>query len=295
MKSRKREMTQKMRPIHAAVLLIYCQALLWNLAAPQICLAQGSTGAQASGSSPTEKASIPIGSPALTDLSAALPPLSAPAPARVLFIRTSRPELSAESIRLADRSSSQPTRSRIGSLESSAAVPAPAMPPAPQQAPVGLGPTAGNVQSSQDTAASSGLASDATTSGGGVNAWGGSLSGQGASTGGGASSAGAGGVSDTASLGNPGGLVFDGAGNIVSGVQSAFGDVPASYTGKQEWPELVGTNALAAKAKLKAETGLNVVLVPQGSVVTTDYRADRIRIYFDPDTYLVVQPRPSVG
>lgn len=91
------------------------------------------------------------------------------------------------------------------------------------------------MQSSQDTA-SSGLASDATTSGGGVNAGGGSLSGQGASTGGGAGSDGFGGVSDSASLGNVGGLVFDGAGNIVSGVHSAFGDVPATYTGKQVTP-----------------------------------------------------------
>lgn len=63
----------------------------------------------------------------------------------------------------------------------------------------------------------------------------------------------------------------------------------------QEWPELVGTNALLAKSQLAAQTGLNVVLVPQGSVVTTDYRADRIRIYFDPATGLVVQPKPSVG
>lgn len=101
------------------------------------------------------------------------------------------------------------------------------------QASAGLGATAGNVQSSQDTAALSGLASDAPTSGGGVNAGGGSLSGQGESTGGGVGSDGVGGVSDTASLGNPGGLVFDGAGNIVSGLHSAFGDVPATYTGKQ--------------------------------------------------------------
>lgn len=57
----------------------------------------------------------------------------------------------------------------------------------------------------------------------------------------------------------------------------------------------MGTNALLAKAKLKADTGLDVILVPQGSVVTTDYRADRIRIYFDPTTYMVVQPRPCVG
>ena len=69
-----------------------------------------------------------------------------------------------------------------------------------------------------------------------MSAGGGSLSGQGASTGGGAGSDGFGGVSDSASLGNVGGLVFDGAGNIVSGVQSAFGDVPATYTGKQVTP-----------------------------------------------------------
>lgn len=79
-----------------------------------------------------------------------------------------------------------------------------------------------------------------------------------------------------------------------SGVHGQLGALTVEWL-SQEWPELVGTNVLVAKAKLKAETGLNVVLVPQGSVVTTDYRADRIRVYFDPDTSLVVQPRPSVG
>ncbi|EIE18277.1 hypothetical protein COCSUDRAFT_60469 [Coccomyxa subellipsoidea C-169] len=165
------------------------------------------------------------------------------------------------------------------------------MPGAPQQANAGLDtttPSAGTGQSGL-------LALDGTGSGGGVYSGGDSISGQGASPVGGGSSAGVGDVSGSTSFGNPGGLVFDGAGNIVSGVQSAFGDVPSTYTGRQEWPELVSTNALVAKAKLQGETGLNVLLVPKGSVVTTDYRADRIRIYFDPATYLVVQPRPSVG
>ncbi len=77
------------------------------------------------------------------------------------------------------------------------------------------------------------LALDGTGSGGGVYSGGDSISGQGASPVGGGSSAGVGDVSGSTSFGNPGGLVFDGAGNIVSGVQSAFGDVPSTYTGRQ--------------------------------------------------------------
>jgi hypothetical protein len=65
--------------------------------------------------------------------------------------------------------------------------------------------------------------------------------------------------------------------------------------GKQQWPELVGTNALAAKAKLLADTALHVLLVPQGSAVTDDYRTDRIRIFYDPLSFLVTSPMPQVG
>lgn len=89
-------------------------------------------------------------------------------------------------------------------------------------------------------------------------------------------------------------LVFDGASNLISG-GTGFGDSPPTYTGKQEWPELVGENAALAKAQLIAETHLQVILVPAGSAVTQDYRTNRIRIYYDPATFVVVQPRPSIG
>ena len=51
--------------------------------------------------------------------------------------------------------------------------------------------------------------------------------------------------------------VFDGAGHLISG-STGFGDSPPFYTGKQEWPELVGRNAQLAKAQLIAETHLQV-------------------------------------
>lgn len=139
-------------------------------------------------------------------------------------------------------------------------------------------------------------------------------------------------------------MVFDGAGHLISGA-SGFGDSPPQYTGRQEWPELVGRNAKLVKAQLVAEThlqvfsgslslcilaispecclepgiaigtvhgangscileewqgtfsqcDLQVILVPAGSAVTSEYRTDRIRIFYDPATFVVVQPRPSIG
>ncbi len=52
-------------------------------------------------------------------------------------------------------------------------------------------------------------------------------------------------------------LVFDGAGRLISGA-TGFGDSPPAYTGRQEWPELVGENAALAKAQLVTETHLQV-------------------------------------
>ena len=40
---------------------------------------------------------------------------------------------------------------------------------------------------------------------------------------------------------------------------------------------------------------LQVILVPAGSAVTTDYRSNRIRIFYDPTSFVVVEPRPSIG
>ncbi|KAK9907306.1 hypothetical protein WJX75_001209 [Coccomyxa subellipsoidea] len=135
-----------------------------------------------------------------------------------------RPELTAASVRSTDPVTGQPV-----SLDSSTPR---AMPAAPQQA----GPNAPTPGPESGTGASgqSGLlALNGTGAGGGVNAGGSSLTGQGASTGvGDGTTAGSGGVSDAAAFGNVGGLVFDGAGNIVGG-QSTFGDVQTTYSGPQ--------------------------------------------------------------
>ena len=63
---------------------------------------------------------------------------------------------------------------------------------------------------------------------------------------------------------------------------------------KTEWPELVGKDADGAKAVLEEETGKKVYLVKSGSMVTMDYRTDRIRVFYDAETGLVTKP-PKVG
>lgn len=67
-------------------------------------------------------------------------------------------------------------------------------------------------------------------------------------------------------------------------------DVPS----KRDWPELVGTDATEAKETLEKETDLNVLLVKSGSMVTMDFRTNRIRIWYDPATNKVIKA-PKVG
>ena len=63
---------------------------------------------------------------------------------------------------------------------------------------------------------------------------------------------------------------------------------------KTQWPELVGKTAVEAKAAIEAESpGLTVHIVPPNSMVTMDYRLDRVRIYED-DNGMVANP-PQVG
>ena len=74
-------------------------------------------------------------------------------------------------------------------------------------------------------------------------------------------------------------LVFDGAGNLISG-GTGFGDSPPPYTGKQEWPELVGENAALAKAELVAETHLEVQTAPsQPCLHSAPWRVSQHRQY----------------
>ena len=64
--------------------------------------------------------------------------------------------------------------------------------------------------------------------------------------------------------------------------------------GKTQWPELVDQNAEEAKAQLVKDTGCNVFLVEAGSVVTMDFRQDRIRIFYDKTTGKVIRT-PKIG
>jgi len=62
--------------------------------------------------------------------------------------------------------------------------------------------------------------------------------------------------------------------------------------GRTSWPELVGKTGAEAKATIEEENpSLQVVIVPYGSVVTADYRTDRVRIYVDVEGIVVETPR----
>ncbi|KAK9818878.1 hypothetical protein WJX74_006468 [Apatococcus lobatus] len=63
----------------------------------------------------------------------------------------------------------------------------------------------------------------------------------------------------------------------------------------QDWPQLKGMDATEAKHFIQQHhKTLNVVLVPQGSAVTKDFRPDRVRIYYANDTKVVTDV-PQTG
>ena len=64
---------------------------------------------------------------------------------------------------------------------------------------------------------------------------------------------------------------------------------------KTKWPELVGKTATEAKHIIEQESHqkLSVQIVPQGSMITCDYRLNRVRIFEDND-HNVAKP-PIVG
>ncbi len=64
---------------------------------------------------------------------------------------------------------------------------------------------------------------------------------------------------------------------------------------KTSWPELNGKNVDEAVQQIKEENPeLKVFKVPLGSMVTMDYRTDRVRVYYDEATKLV-QREPHCG
>ena len=69
-------------------------------------------------------------------------------------------------------------------------------------------------------------------------------------------------------------------------------DEPAMPTSKEEWPELTGKTGEEAKAAiLKDDSKLQVDVLPEGSMVTMDYRLDRVRIFVSDDGKVVRSPR----
>lgn len=68
-----------------------------------------------------------------------------------------------------------------------------------------------------------------------------------------------------------------------------FGTMDAEA--KTTWPELVGENGEAAKATIMQQTGITVHVIPDGSMMTMDYREDRVRIFVDTDGNVVRAPR----
>ena len=64
---------------------------------------------------------------------------------------------------------------------------------------------------------------------------------------------------------------------------------------KSSWPDLVGTDAAAAAQQIMADRpGLQVVTLAQGSMVSADFKEDRVRL-FATDDGLVGTPPPRVG
>ena len=62
---------------------------------------------------------------------------------------------------------------------------------------------------------------------------------------------------------------------------------------KEAWPEVVGMDGSAAKVAIEAENNVNVrqiQCIPEGSMVTRDYREDRVRIFTNKDGKVVAAP-----
>lgn len=63
---------------------------------------------------------------------------------------------------------------------------------------------------------------------------------------------------------------------------------------KSSWPELVGMNGKEAKTRLQSILpDKQVLVIPADSMVTMDYRTDRIRIFVDGSGN--VERPPSIG
>lgn len=62
---------------------------------------------------------------------------------------------------------------------------------------------------------------------------------------------------------------------------------------KESWPECVGMKAEQARLFLLEEThnAVQVEIIPQDSIVTADYRTDRVRVFVSEDGIVTKEPR----
>ncbi|TXG72222.1 hypothetical protein EZV62_000801 [Acer yangbiense] len=62
--------------------------------------------------------------------------------------------------------------------------------------------------------------------------------------------------------------------------------------GKGSWPELLGAQGVAAAATIERENPLvSVEFVPEGSLVTTDFVCNRVRVWVNTDGIVIQTPR----
>ncbi|XP_009789395.1 subtilisin inhibitor [Nicotiana tabacum] len=62
--------------------------------------------------------------------------------------------------------------------------------------------------------------------------------------------------------------------------------------GKMSWPELVGMTAEEAEKKIKEEKPeLKIHIIPPNSMVTMDYRLERVRIFVDASGKVAQEPQ----
>ncbi|KAK9931037.1 hypothetical protein M0R45_018333 [Rubus argutus] len=64
--------------------------------------------------------------------------------------------------------------------------------------------------------------------------------------------------------------------------------------GKNSWPELLGAQGTVAEETIERENSLvDAVIVLEGSIVTDDFRCDRVRVWVD--TEGIVTRVPIIG
>ncbi|CAL4892553.1 unnamed protein product [Urochloa decumbens] len=63
-------------------------------------------------------------------------------------------------------------------------------------------------------------------------------------------------------------------------------------SGKSSWPEVVGLPSEAAKQKILADRpDVQVIVLPVGSFVTTEFNPKRVRVFVNPAGYVAETPK----